>query len=75
MAFMSAREKDDLVDVVAQAVINRIEGKDRTDTFAELVVARVISLQEEERLLLMAEGKEAPDQNSMSEPAAEPGGE
>lgn len=51
MAFMSAEERDELVDLVAQAVIDRIEERDRINGLADLVVARVLSLQHQEHAL------------------------
>lgn len=48
MAFATAEERDELVDLVAQAVIDRIEERDRVNNLADMVVARVFALQREE---------------------------
>ena len=48
MAFATADERDELVDLVAQAVIDRIEERDRINNLADMVVARVFALQREE---------------------------
>ncbi len=45
---MRIEERDDYVDLVAQAVIDRIEERDRIAGLVELVVARVLSLQREQ---------------------------
>ena len=66
MAFMSAEERDELVDLVAQAVIDRIEERDRINGLADLVVARVLSLQQEEHALRAAEGAKTPARGNIS---------
>ena len=48
MAFATSDERDELVDLVAQAVIDRIEERDRINNLADMVVARVFALQREE---------------------------
>lgn len=45
---MNLQERTELVDMIAQAVIDRIEERDRVTRLADLVVARVFALQEEE---------------------------
>ena len=45
MAFAPADERDELVDLIAQAVIDRIEERDRVNGLADMVVARVFALQ------------------------------
>ena len=52
MAFASADEQDELVDQIAQAVIDRIEERDRINSLADMVVARVFALQREENELM-----------------------
>jgi hypothetical protein len=47
MAFASPEERDELVDLIAQAVIDRIEERDRINGLANMVVARVFALQRE----------------------------
>lgn len=48
---MNKDERDELVDMVAQAVIDKIEERDRVNSLANMVVARVMALQAEERAL------------------------
>ena len=48
---MAIEDRDDFVDVVAQAVIDRIEERHRTSSLVELVVARVIEIQKKEAAL------------------------
>ncbi len=45
---MHIEDRDDYVDLVAQAVIDRIEERDRIAGLVELVVARVLALQKEQ---------------------------
>jgi hypothetical protein len=45
---MNPDERAELVDMIAQAVIDRIEERERVTRLADLVVARVFALQEEE---------------------------
>ena len=48
---MAIEDRDDFVDVVAQAVIDRIEEKHRVSSLVEQVVARVIEIQKKEAAL------------------------
>ncbi|MCX6366088.1 MAG: hypothetical protein NTX57_05195 [Armatimonadetes bacterium] len=48
---MAIEDRDDFVDVVAQAVIDRIEEHHRTNSLVEQVVARVIEIQKKESAL------------------------
>ena len=48
---MAIEDRDDFVDVVAQAVIDRIEERHRTSSLVEQVVARVIEIQKKEAVL------------------------
>ena len=48
---MAIEDRDDFVDVVAQAVIDRIEEKSRVSSLVEQVVARVIEIQKKEAAL------------------------
>ena len=48
---MAIEDRDDFVDVVAQAVIDRIEERHRTSSLVEQVVARVIEIQKKEAAL------------------------
>lgn len=45
---MKFEDRDDFVDLVAQAVIDRIEERDRIAGLVEMVVSRVIAMQKEE---------------------------
>lgn len=45
---MNTDERNELVDMVAQAVIDKIERRDQINSLANLVVARVMELQKEE---------------------------
>lgn len=55
---MTPNERNELVDMVAQAVIDKMQERERTNQLAELVVQRVIALQKEEAALNAAEAKE-----------------
>ena len=48
---MTPNERNELVDMVAQAVIDKMQERERTNSLAELVVQRVIALQKEEAAL------------------------
>ncbi|WP_395142290.1 hypothetical protein [Armatimonas sp.] len=48
---MAIEDRDDYVDMVAQAVIDRIEGSQRINSLVEQVVARVIEIQKKEAAL------------------------
>ena len=48
---MAIEDRDDFVDVVAQAVIDRIEERSRVSSLVEQVVARVIEIQKKEAAL------------------------
>jgi ethanolamine utilization protein EutQ (cupin superfamily) len=48
---MAIEDRDDFVDVVAQAVIDRIEERHRVSSLVEQVVARVIEIQKKEAAL------------------------
>lgn len=48
MAFANPEERDELIDLIAQAVIDRIEERDQINGLADMVVARVFALQREE---------------------------
>ncbi len=45
---MTPNERNEMVDMVAQAVIDKMQERERTHQLAELVVQRVIALQKEE---------------------------
>lgn len=46
---MKFEEREDFVDLVAQAVIDRIEERDRINGLVDLVVQRVLDLQKQEQ--------------------------
>lgn len=48
---MKIEDRDDFVDAVAQAVIDRIEERDRIAGMVEMVVRRVVELQKQEAAL------------------------
>jgi hypothetical protein len=48
---MKLEDRDDFIDLVAQAVIDRIEERDRISGLVNMVVARVLELQKEEAAL------------------------
>jgi|GEM_PF-2648302 hypothetical protein len=51
---MPIEDKDDFIDQVAQAVIDRIEERNRVSGLVEMVVQRVFQLQNEEAALQAA---------------------
>lgn len=55
MSCMDSEDRNSLVDLVAQAVIDKIEERDRINGLANLVVARVLELQREETELRATE--------------------
>ena len=46
---MRIEDREEFVDQVAQAVIDKIEERDRIDGMVNLVVARVLALQKEQK--------------------------
>ena len=48
---MTPEDRDHLVDMIAQAVIDKLEERERVNRIADMVVDRVLALQEEEDLL------------------------
>jgi hypothetical protein len=52
MALLDPAERDELVDLIAQAVIDRIDERERVARLADLVVDRVLALQQEEAELI-----------------------
>ena len=47
---MRIEDRDEYIDLVAQAVIDKIEERDRIEGMVGLVVARVLALQKEQTL-------------------------
>ena len=61
---MPIEDREEFVDLVAQAVIDRIEERDRIASLVDMVVSRVIELQEQQAALAAApETKEEEIQN------------
>ena len=58
---MKIDEREDFVDVVAQAVIDKIEERDRVNGLVEMVVAKVLAMQKAEADLKAAAEAEASD--------------
>lgn len=58
---MNNQERNELVDMVAQAVIDKIEERQRVNDLANMVVARVMQLQHEEKSLESEEGNQESD--------------
>jgi len=56
---MKIEEREDFIDVVAQAVIDKIEERDRIHGLVEMVVARVLELQKQDAALKAAAAAEA----------------
>ncbi len=54
---MTDTERNEMVDMVAQAVIDKMEQREQTNAIAELVVKRVLALQEEEAKLKATEAE------------------
>lgn len=46
---ITINEPDEFIDLVAQAVIDKIEERDKLKGLADLVIARVIALQKEDQ--------------------------
>lgn len=55
---MDTNERNQLVDMVAQAVIDKMDERQRTNALADLVVKRVLDLQAEEAELTAQEEQE-----------------
>jgi hypothetical protein len=68
-ALMRIEDREDYVDLVAQAVIDRIEERDRLAGLVEMVVHRVVELQQQQAALeaapaVLPENPVIPDQTS-----------
>jgi hypothetical protein len=55
--FVDPEERTLLVDMIAQAVIDRLEERDKVNKIADMIVARVIALQKEEQVLREEEAR------------------
>lgn len=52
MSCMNSKEEQvELIDMIAQAVVDRIDERERINRLADMVVARVITMQQEEAAL------------------------
>lgn len=60
---MNLQERGEFVDLVAQAVVDKIEERERVNGMVSMVVARVIALQQEEAAL-KAETKQDAKENA-----------
>ena len=58
MPTMDPEERNTLVDMVAQAVMDKMEERERTNALADLVVARVLEMQNQKASL---QAKSSPD--------------
>jgi len=58
MPYMDPEERNTLVDMVAQAVMDKMEERERTNALADLVVARVLEMQNQKASL---QAKSSPD--------------
>ena len=58
MNYSNVNERNQLVDMVAQAVIDKMEEREKVSELADLVVQRVIALQKEEAQLKAEEETE-----------------
>lgn len=54
---MKIDNRDDFIDLVAQAVIDKIEERDRVVGLVNMVVQRVVELQQEEAALKAAQSE------------------
>lgn len=66
---MQIEDREEFVDLVAQAVIDRIEERDRIAGLVNLVVNRVLELQNEQALALAAQTPQSSPNNALSEAA------
>lgn len=71
---VGSQEKAEFIDMVAQAVIDRIEERDRVAMMVEQVVARVMQLQKEEASLNAAATDDDKDEAATNE-RNNPGGD
>ena len=68
---MRIDEREDFVDVVAQAVIDKIEERDRINGLVEMVVSRVLAMQKADaELKAAAEAETANGTDGVTEAAA-----
>jgi hypothetical protein len=57
-------DRDEFIEMIAQAVIDKIEERERVNRLADLVVARVLALEQEEALL--REGRASESTNNIT---------
>lgn len=49
LCFMSPQERDELVEQIAQAVIEKLDRRERLNRLADLVIAEILKLQEQHK--------------------------
>ncbi len=62
---MRIEDREDYIDVVAQAVIDRIEERDRLASLVDLVVRRVLELQDQRQVALASVPHDPPSAEGM----------
>jgi hypothetical protein len=65
---MPVEDRDDYIDVVAQAVIDRLEERDRVSSLVNAVVQRVFEIQKQTADAQAAADKEAKEASGKSSP-------
>jgi len=60
---MNLEERFEFVDLVAQAVVDKMEERDRINGMVNMVVARVIEMQQAEAALKAQEAEQTASQN------------
>jgi len=60
MPYMDPEERNTLVDMVAQAVMDKMEERNQTNALADLVVARVLEMQKQEATLQAKPSSDGP---------------
>jgi len=63
---MNLEERFEFVDLVAQAVVDKMEERDRINGMVNMVVARVIEMQQAEAALKAQEAEQAASQNGVT---------
>ncbi len=64
MGSIQFEDRDEFIEMIAQAVIDKIEERERVNRLADLVVARVLALEQEEALL--REGRASESTNNIT---------
>lgn len=58
---MRIEDREEFVDLVAQSVIDRIEERDRITSLVDMVVQRVIELQQQAAMDVVPQGQQSKD--------------